>query len=185
MMILVVGTPDSGKSLLAENISEELSADNQKYYIATMIPFGEDGKRRVERHRKMREGKGFITLEWPVDVATEMVKLCASDSLEMCEATLLLECMSNLIGNEMHRDGMESQGDMQIINKVVSDVDFLNSKAGNLVVVTNDFPREDDGYDDDTIRYVNLVSMINKELMAISDVTYCSIDGKWQRYEAD
>ena len=35
----------------------------QKFYVATMEVYGEEGRRKVERHRKMRAGKGFVTIE--------------------------------------------------------------------------------------------------------------------------
>ena len=51
MMILVVGSPDSGKSVKAEELAAELSGNEKKIYLATMIPFGEEGAARVEKHR--------------------------------------------------------------------------------------------------------------------------------------
>ena len=41
-----------------------------RYYIATMEVFGEEGRKKVERHKKLRQGKGFITIESPKDVGT-------------------------------------------------------------------------------------------------------------------
>ena len=32
-------------------------------YVATMRPFDEEGEKRIERHRRMRDGKGFLTVE--------------------------------------------------------------------------------------------------------------------------
>ena len=87
MIVLVLGTPDSGKSKIAEDIVMRLAAGlditgspaeeggrnesgrlaapagMDKLYIATMIPFGEEGDRRIEKHRNMRAGKGFLTVE--------------------------------------------------------------------------------------------------------------------------
>ena len=39
-----------------------------RYYIATMEVFGEEGRKKVERHKMLRQGKGFITIESPKDV---------------------------------------------------------------------------------------------------------------------
>ena len=63
MFALIFGGSGSGKSEYAEKLSCELAQKNEKYYIATMIPYGEEGKKRVERHKKLREGKDFYTIE--------------------------------------------------------------------------------------------------------------------------
>ena len=69
MTVLIIGHPDSGKSELAERMVTEISAPGERIYLATMIPYGEDGAARVEKHRKMREGKGFTTIEAPFDIS--------------------------------------------------------------------------------------------------------------------
>ena len=44
MNVLIIGYPDSGKSKLAEDMVLEMSAPGERVYIATMIPFGEEGR---------------------------------------------------------------------------------------------------------------------------------------------
>ena len=46
MIIVVIGTPDSGKSALAEKLCCELAGSMKKKYIATMVPYGEEGLKR-------------------------------------------------------------------------------------------------------------------------------------------
>ncbi len=67
-MILVVGGPNSGKSLRAEELAVEMSAEDKRIYLAAMIPYGEEGAARVKRHRELRKGKGFVTVERAKDV---------------------------------------------------------------------------------------------------------------------
>ena len=62
MLTLVTGGSGSGKSAFAED--RVLSfGDAQRIYIATMHPFDEESHKRIERHQKMRAGKGFETVE--------------------------------------------------------------------------------------------------------------------------
>lgn len=56
MLIMVTGVSGSGKSEYAEQISCQLAKDNKKYYVATMYPYGEDG-------RSMRNDKIVISRE--------------------------------------------------------------------------------------------------------------------------
>ena len=62
MMILVTGGSGSGKSAFAEDCVLALG-EKKRIYIATMFPFDEESKKRVARHRNMRSGKGFETVE--------------------------------------------------------------------------------------------------------------------------
>ena len=159
MMTLVVGRPDSGKSKLAEDMVLELSGGRRKIYIATMIPFGEEGKRRIEKHRRLREGKGFETVECPVDLG----------SISGIEgAVCLLECVSNLVGNEMHKEGREGCKVEEIADLVTEEIELLNSRAAELVAVTNEFELED-GFDEDTRKYIEITDLVNKRLFAIAD----------------
>ncbi len=173
MMTLIIGVPDSGKSALAESLVLEQSPEDKRIYIATMIPYGEEGQRRIKKHRKLREGKGFVTVEAPLNVAE-----AAGGITGISEATCLLECVSNLVGNVMH-EGDVGGDDRDLVTGIVSDIKRLSAECKNLVVVTNSFPKNGEGYDDDTIRYVELVELVNRELMSFSDIIYEYKKGEW------
>ncbi len=96
MFVLVVGGSGSGKSAYAEELSVSLSSPGmEKYYLATMQVFDQEGQRRVERHRALRQGKGFLTIEQPAQIHRAAGKMGAGDKVA------LLECISNLTANEM------------------------------------------------------------------------------------
>ncbi len=167
MIYLIIGTPDSGKSAKAESLVLTISDVGHRYYIATMEPFGEEGKKRVEKHRKMREGKGFETIECPLRVH-EII-----DGIKDREnATCLLECMSNLIGNEMHTEKGMEMGEAELSDYITDSVKTLADAVKNLVIVTNRFPLEGEGYDDDTRRFVRLVDIVNEKLRRRADEVY-------------
>ena len=66
MLRLIIGGSASGKSEYAERLV--CSLPGKRIYVATMEPFGEEGRERIARHRKLREGKGFVTAEVPRDL---------------------------------------------------------------------------------------------------------------------
>ncbi len=177
MTYLIIGTPDSGKSEKAESLSVELAGGEKKIYIATMIPFGEEGAKRVKRHLERRDGKGFETIEKPIRVheLTDMIT-------DISNATCLLECMSNLIGNEMHEKDNHMMSDKELTEYITEDVMQLAGKAANLVIVTNSFD-DDESYDDDTRRYVRLVNLINNSLKSRVDRVYELSEGEWHLSE--
>ena len=67
MMILITGGSASGKSAFTED--KLLSfGDKKRDYLATMAVWGEGCRERIRRHRIKRSGKGFSTIEKPVDL---------------------------------------------------------------------------------------------------------------------
>ena len=167
MICLVLGTPDSGKSKRAEDLVMELAGAGKKYYIATMIPFGEEGKNRVEKHRKMREGKGFETIE-----CTTRVHELLGSLQDLDTSTCLLECMSNLVGNEMHLEQNLEKPAEELSDYITDSVMELSAKAGNMVIVANVFPLDGEGYDEDTKKYVRIVDLVNQRLRKKVDEVY-------------
>ena len=64
MTVLVTGGSGSGKSALAEQISERLRQPEKPfYYLATMQVWDAECEARIAKHRQQRAGKGFCTIE--------------------------------------------------------------------------------------------------------------------------
>lgn len=131
MFHLVTGGSGSGKSEYAEKLILESGA-KEKVYIATMEVFGEESRERVRRHRRLRAGKGFRTIECPRNLWEIDLALCRQQDSrkgfpkeafpqdknnfqkggaipdgreipgEGC--AVLVECMSNLAANELFND---------------------------------------------------------------------------------
>lgn len=175
MVALVIGVPDSGKSALAEDLAMKLSRDGKRIYLATMEILDDAGKKRVEKHRKLREGKGFFTIEAPIKVL-EAVS-CAPD---LDKSTVLIECISNLVGNVMHDEDSECRGD--VVRTVVSDVAGICNRAKNVVIVTNSFACEE-GFDDETKEYVRCLDAVNCELRKTAGEIYEFAEGEWLKSE--
>lgn len=100
MLHIVYGGSASGKSSYAESFAMSLQGDGRLLYIATMYPYkwntteiDPETMQRIERHRAMRADKGFDTVECYQHVEHIMAKR---------QDVLLLECMSNLLANEMY-----------------------------------------------------------------------------------
>ncbi|MBR4719429.1 MAG: bifunctional adenosylcobinamide kinase/adenosylcobinamide-phosphate guanylyltransferase [Lachnospiraceae bacterium] len=187
MMILIVGRPDSGKSLKAEELAMDMSADDKRIYLATMIPYGEEGVIRVTKHKKLREGKGFVTVERTRDVGALSDVYGYINGVKASEATVLLECMANLCANVMFNDNdndCKRLSEDDTLRYVVNDILMLKDKVKNLIVVTNEFISEDD-FDHDTLSYINVMNRINRALARESDRIYDITEGTWKIYEND
>ena len=179
MILLVVGTSNSGKSSLAEEIAVK-TGDPVRIYLATMKVCNDEGIKRVERHRKQRKGKGFVTIESAYNVTDALTGL-----EKPMDTTVLLECVSNLVANELYenpeRRGLvthiekrdEDDGGVSLAaDEIASQIQKLASMVHNLVLVTNEYDRDGEGYDDPTRLYVRLLCMVNDRIRGFCDRIY-------------
>ena len=161
-MTLIIGGSGSGKSAYAEDYMVSISEDRKKYYIATMQIYDEEGKRKVERHRMLRGGKGFSTIEQPLDIGN------AAEKLEDGDKTALLECISNLTANEMF-SGEAPATEEVIIEKIVGGIAVLNRELTHLVIVSNNVFEDGNVYDKTTMAYIRAMGRINQKLAEMAD----------------
>ena len=91
MLSLIIGGAASGKSEFAENHVFSLSGD--RIYLACMEPSGESAAARIQRHRLLRQDKGFTTLELYRDFK-------AADPALLRDKNILLEDIPNLVSHQ-------------------------------------------------------------------------------------
>lgn len=172
MIVLVTGGASCGKSDIAENIAIDFGG--KKCYIATMNPYGAEGRQRVERHAKLRSGKGFDTIE---------KYTCLSNVDCGGYDTILLECVSNLLANEYFGEDGENGGEERhdhgdkTFMRISEGIRHLKDIAGNLVIVTNDIFSDGIIYDNDTMGYMECLGKVNRFLGAEADVVIESVCG--------
>ena len=162
MLELVTGGSGSGKSAYAESRICEYNRQAPKplFYIATMFPYGEETEKKIERHRILRKGKGFETLEW----YTGLKQHLEDGSLQ--GADVLLECMSNLVANEMY---MESGAGCHADQAILEGIQELNQQCANLVIVTNEVFSESVPDSPEMKEYKRILGKINREIATMAD----------------
>ena len=170
MITLIYGGSSSGKSAFAEDYVCGLNC-RKKYYLATMAASDDESLKRIERHRSLRAGKGFVTLEYARDIGNASSEIAADTKEKEGENVLLLECMSNLVANEMFKDGQIIPSDI-CINKILDDLKKLNRYAENIVVVTNNVFEDSTLYDEGTRDYLRALGKINQRITTVADEVY-------------
>ena len=165
MMIMITGGSGSGKSSYAEDCITKISKNCKKYYIATMQVFDEEGKQRIERHKNMRSGKNFKTIEQPCNVENAIEKM---DIKDPSKRTVLLECMSNLLANEMFSDETIQDRHM-IMDKIIDGIRQLKNEVRHLVIVTNNVFEDGIAYEEGTMEYLRAIGSVNKKLADMAD----------------
>ena len=179
MIRLVIGTHGSGKSALAENLAMK-TGDPFRIYLATMKVLDDEGKERVARHRKQREGKGFVTIEKEYGICDILERI-----EKPMETTLLLECVANLVGNEMYdnpKHGIVADalidschldnGKDELADEIAEEIKKLSEGVHNTILVTNEYEQDAGSYDDETRLYVRLLSMVNERIAKFSDEVF-------------
>lgn len=193
--ILVLGAAGSGKSAYAEQLcvdsARKLRAGS--LYLATMPSGGEDARRRIERHRKLREGKGFETLELP-----RLLFGTDEDMLLRAQGeAVLLECVGALVANELFAEEGEAScrrcaemddarlravlGDaawrewlravstmdgrcVSCLKRCLAGIASWLEASGEMVLVTNDVFADDGAYDKETLAYRAVLGAANRVL---------------------
>lgn len=154
MVFMITGGAASGKSEYAEKLL--LSFSNNKYYIATMHNYGDDETIcRIKKHRLRREGLNIVTIE-----KESAVKDVAINE----DSTVLLECMSNLLANEMF---IEKKNDC--VRYITGQLKSLKNMTRNLIIVTNEVSGDGIRYDEFTRDYQIKLAAINEELGKMAD----------------
>lgn len=197
MLHMVYGGSASGKSSYAESFAMSLQGEGRLLYIATMYPYkwntteiDPETMQRIERHRAMRADKGFDTVECYRHVEHIVAKR---------QDVLLLECMSNLLANEMYLEQDSDDGGLAetmsevekagvgmsetlspVSKKIVQALVNLSTRVQDVVIVTNDVFSDGGSltYDESTREYVKNLAEINcalaREAATVTEVV-CGI----------
>lgn len=165
MLILVTGGAASGKSAHAERLLCE-AAPSSRLYLATMQPFGAAAQARIARHRALRRGKGFETVECPLGLQNL--------SLARRYDGILLEDLGNLLANEIFAP--EGAGDAAF-GSILAGIAHLQDCCETLVVVTDEIFSDGVDYPPETERYIRDLAALNRALAARAEAVYESVCG--------
>lgn len=170
MIVFINGGSGCGKSAFAEKIAAGFGG--KMIYVATMPVFSEEDVRKVERHHRLRAGRGFETLERP--------KLLSD--LPDGDETILIECMSTHTANLLFDpeialsvpDGSASSEEktgryLELIKKELRPV--LN-RSGSTVFVSAEVAADGRVYDPETEQYKKLLTMVNTWLAEQADAAF-------------
>lgn len=134
--ILVTGGARSGKSNYAETLAKELG--EKILYIATSIPFDDEMRQRVDKHRERRPGN-WITYEGYKNLAD-----VAFDNFD----GVLLDCITVMITNlmfdipEMRSENYENVDfnavEAEIMKEIKALIEVVKSSGNTVILVSNE-----------------------------------------------
>lgn len=176
-VILVTGGARSGKSNFAEKLCKE--RNNNTAYIATSIPFDDEMKDRVRKHKESRP-QNWKTYEIYKDIYTII------DDISKEHKTVILDCVTLLVNNLifMHEIDIDNstQDEIDELEKYIKEqVEklLIEIKKTNLyfVIVTNELGLGGVSINKLTRVYTDIVGRINQQIAAQSDEVYFVISG--------
>ena len=141
MIKVVYGSKSSGKIPFAEDICGAIPGN--KYYLATMRVKTDDDRNKVERHRKEREEKGFVTIEQDVAIVKAIDKIKWMDSLLGAvegDRVAMIASLPNLCANEMFLPSGEIVPHKEVESTILCGLALLQEFFSSIVIVSDDDP---------------------------------------------
>jgi len=123
---LITGGARSGKSSFA--LSLGLRNYSKRVFIATAVPFDQEMKERISRHREER-GDQFHTIEEPIELPRVLTVLPGGNEV------VVVDCLTVWLGNLYHH----FQGEEEKVRvQVEAFLAHLDHPACDLILVTNE-----------------------------------------------
>ena len=139
-IIYVTGGAKSGKSRFAEELAMK---KEKRIYLATSIPFDNEMKSRVKRHKEQR-GNDWTTIEAYRDIEEILLNVENINEMEV----ILLDCLTNMVTNimimekETDWDNISDEELKIIENDVLQEVEkvisFSKKHSCDVIIVSNE-----------------------------------------------
>ncbi len=162
MNILISGGCKNGKSSFAEKIAVDLSSEGNRYYVATMIPYDDEDRRRISLHIADRAELGFVTLETGRDISS-----CLDRGSR--DGTFLVDSVTALLLNEMFPETHSGSADPEAAERCIKGLVKIAKEAKNAVFVSDYIYSDAARYDDFTESYRSSLASIDRALAAECD----------------
>ncbi|MDY6792115.1 MAG: bifunctional adenosylcobinamide kinase/adenosylcobinamide-phosphate guanylyltransferase [Thermodesulfobacteriota bacterium] len=156
-IIQIIGGCRSGKSWQALEQAEKIAA-SKKIFIATCIPFDDEMKDRIDRHKKERD-KSWKTVEAPVELSAAINKNSREGDI------ILVDCLTlwinNLLMETEDPDGIQQRIHQFILalKEVKCSIILVSNEVGAGIVPENRLARQ----------YRDLAGFTNQKVAEVAD----------------
>ena len=159
MTVFISGGAKCGKSSIAQDITVALAKDGKRYYVATMIPSGEEDQERIRRHIADRDGMGFETVECSKHV------MAIADT----EGTYLVDSVTSLIQNALFPVERNYEMDLNAANRCADELVEFAHTVRHVVFVSDYIYSDAERYSQSTEMYRKCLADIDRRLAKICD----------------
>ena len=178
MTVLISGGAKCGKSSFAQNLAVALSNGGKRYYIATMIPSGEEDLARIRNHLADREGMEFETVECFTNI---MDCLRTADP----EGSFLVDSVTSLIQNALFPAEKNYALDLSAAARCTDELEMFARTVRHAVFVSDDIFSDAERYSESTEAYRKCLGSIDRRLAAVCDTVIEACAGQFIVYKGD
>lgn len=162
MTYFISGGAKNGKSTLAQDLAVALSGGGKHYYVATMIPTGEEDYDRIRRHIADRAGLGFETVE------------CSKNVLSCLETadrngTFLVDSATALLQNALFPAEKNYEMDLDAAQRCADELIAFAKTVRHAVIVSDYIYSDAERYSESTEMYRNCLAGIDRALAQVCD----------------
>lgn len=162
MTVFISGGAKCGKSSLAQDLAVALAKGGPHYYVATMIPTGEEDDRRIRRHIEDRAGMGFETVE-----CTQNVMDCLKTADR--SGTFLVDSVTSLVQNALFPPENHYEIDLAGAERCADGLVAFAKTVRHAVFVSDYIYSDAQRYSESTEQYRKCLAGIDRALAALCD----------------
>ena len=160
MTVFISGGAKCGKSSLAQDLAVKLASGGSLYYLATMIPTGEEDQLRIRHHLADRAGLGFETVECFRNIL----------SVREPEGTFLVDNVTSLVQNALFPVEKNYKMDPDAANCCGDELVEFAKTVRNVVFVSDYIYSDAERYSESTEQYRKCLADIDRRLANVCDV---------------
>ena len=160
---LITGGSRSGKSAYAQSLAESIPSAGRTY-VATCPVLDEEMHERIDRHRRLREGRGWQTVEAPVELARAVAEAAPGH-------VVLVDCLTLWINNLLYLAAQSGTGldEDELAGLAEELARSCRARTKPVILVTNEVGMSIVPDNALARRYRDLVGRCNQVLAAAAD----------------
>ena len=159
MTVFISGGAKCGKSSFAQDLTVALAGNGKRYYVATMIPTGEEDINRIRRHISDRDGMGFETVE------------CFKDIMDVAKphGTFLVDSVTSLVQNSLFPVDKNYEMDLNGASRCADALIQFAHTVRHAVFVSDYIYSDVEAFSESTEMYRKCLADIDRRLAAVCD----------------
>ena len=178
MTVFISGGAKCGKSSFAQNLAVALSDGGKHYYVATMIPSGEEDLDRIRKHLADRDGMGFETVECFTNI---MDCLHTADA----DGSFLVDSVTSLIQNALFPAEKNYAMDLSAATRCADELEEFAHTVRHAVFVSDYIFSDAERYAESTEAYRKCLASIDRCLAAVCDTVSEASAGQFIVHKGD
>ena len=175
MIVFISGGAKCGKSSIAQDLTVALAKGGKRYYVATMIPTGEEDQKRIRRHLADRDGMGFETVECFKNIM----------SVAESEGTFLVDNITSLIQNTLFSVEKNYEMDLVAANRCADELIAFAKIVRHAVFVSDYIYSDAVIYSESTEMYRKCLADIDRRLAKVCDTVIEASAGQLTIHKGD